>query len=132
MDRAPSDEQREERSVNPLLGGVLVWGVQIKRPGVQPYVFLILWFSLFNAYDLARGPIPDAGPATDGRAANHSFLNNSRQISHSARFTHLQPSHIQGMHLLDGGHRVRECSSHHYTSEQSLGVGGLYRSGSSR
>ena len=48
MDRAPSDEQREERCVKPLLGGVLVWGSQAKRSGVQPYAFMILWFSLFS------------------------------------------------------------------------------------
>ena len=75
MDRAPSDEQREERCVNPLLGGVLVWAVQDKRSGVQPYVFLTLWFSLFSVpMTWLVAPIPDAGPATDGRAATRYLL----------------------------------------------------------
>jgi len=47
-------------------------GVSNKRSGVQPYVFLALWFYGFRSSMLMTwlvAPIPASGPATDGRAA---------------------------------------------------------------
>ena len=68
------------RSVNPLLGGVLVWGSQTKRPAVQPSHLGFHGFQFFVA------PIPASGPATDGRAVQgiHLFPNyrNPRQMDH--------------------------------------------------
>ena len=82
MDRAPSDEQREERCVNPLLGGVLVWAVQANDQGCSLILsgftvfYGIMVFALFSAYDLARGPHSRRRPChgRQGRTKHLSFL----------------------------------------------------------
>ena len=58
----PSDDQREERSVNALLGGVLVWGFQAKAQWCSLGPFWFSWFLFFVAPIPASGPARTAGP----------------------------------------------------------------------
>jgi hypothetical protein len=69
--RRPSDDQREERSVKPMLGGVLVWGFKSKGQGCSLMSLCFNGFSLFNVYDLARGPHSRSRPCHGRQGREH-------------------------------------------------------------
>jgi len=68
----PSDDQREERSVNALLGGVLVWGFKEKAQWCSLGSF---WFLCF--YSSWPTFLPPALPRTAGPRKAFIFSSNA-------------------------------------------------------